>query len=117
MPPILRYVVEFVADMDRAIRFYRDSLGLPVRSQSPQWSEFSTGEITLALRLASEANPPGTIQLGFSAADLSAAYQALVQCGVRFTQPPTRDDLGRMTAEFLDSEDAPCSMGEAPAAP
>ena len=112
MPPRLRHVVEFVADMDRAIRFYRDTLGLPLRTESPEWSEFSTGEITLVLRLASEANPPGTLQLGFSSPDLPAACQALVQRGVRFTQPPTRTDDGSMMAEFLDSEDARCSIGE-----
>ena len=40
----LNYVIEFVADMDRAVGFYRDVLGLPLRFQSAGWSEFSTGE-------------------------------------------------------------------------
>jgi lactoylglutathione lyase len=112
----LRYVVEFVADMDRAVRFYRDTLGLPVRSESPEWTEVSTGDVTLALRLATESNPPGTIQLGFGAANLAAESRQLVELGVRFTAPPTRVNLGRMTAEFLDSEDARCLIGESPGA-
>ena len=37
------YVIEFVTDMDRAVKFYRDALGLPLKFQSPGWSEFSTG--------------------------------------------------------------------------
>ncbi|HVB32842.1 MAG TPA: VOC family protein [Patescibacteria group bacterium] len=117
MAPSLRYVVEFVADMDRAIHFYRDTLGLPIRFESPEWSELSTGDVTLALQPASEANPPGTLQLGFSAAGLSATCQELVDRGVRFTHPPTLADLGRMLAEFLDSEDARCSIGEASRTP
>jgi catechol 2,3-dioxygenase-like lactoylglutathione lyase family enzyme len=38
----LRYVIKFVADMDRAVKVYRDVLGLPLKFQSPGWSEFVT---------------------------------------------------------------------------
>jgi catechol 2,3-dioxygenase-like lactoylglutathione lyase family enzyme len=31
----LNYVIKFVADMDRAVNFYRDVLGLPLKFQSP----------------------------------------------------------------------------------
>ena len=31
----LSYVIKFVADMDRAVAFYRDTLGLPLKFQSP----------------------------------------------------------------------------------
>ncbi len=118
MAASLRYVVEFVANMDRAVHFYRDTMGLPIRLESPERSEFSTGEVTLALSLASQENPPGTLQLGFGAAGLSSVCQELVERGVRFTQPPTRVESapGQETAEFLDSEDARCSIGETPAA-
>jgi lactoylglutathione lyase len=112
LAPSLRYVIEFVADMDRAIHFYRDTLGLPVRFESPEWSELSTGDVTLALHRSSEENPAGTLQLGFTAADLPAACQQLVERGVRFTQPPTPAGFGGMLAEFLDSEDARCSIAE-----
>jgi len=36
----LMYVIKFVGDMDRAIKFYRDVLGLPLKFQSPGLSEF-----------------------------------------------------------------------------
>ena len=39
----LNYAIKFVADMDQAIDFYRDSLGLELKFQSPFWSEFATG--------------------------------------------------------------------------
>jgi catechol 2,3-dioxygenase-like lactoylglutathione lyase family enzyme len=43
------YVIKFVADRDKAVKFYRDVLGLNVKFESPGRSEFVTGEITLAL--------------------------------------------------------------------
>jgi len=31
----LGYIIKFVAEMDRAVGFYRDVLGLPLKFQSP----------------------------------------------------------------------------------
>jgi predicted enzyme related to lactoylglutathione lyase len=113
MPPTLRYVIEFVAEMERAVRFYRDTLALPLRFESSEWSEFSTGEVTLALHPASAENPAGSIQLAFTVADLGRVCEELAERGVRFAKPPTRAEFGGMLAEFLDSEDSRCSLGEA----
>ncbi|MGH9781661.1 MAG: VOC family protein, partial [Candidatus Acidiferrales bacterium] len=44
MTPKLSYVIEFVGDMGRAVKFYRDVIGLPLKFESPGWSEFATGE-------------------------------------------------------------------------
>jgi catechol 2,3-dioxygenase-like lactoylglutathione lyase family enzyme len=66
----LRYAIKFVADMDKAVKFYRDVLGLKVKFESPGWSEFLTGEITLALHPASDKNPAGKVELGFTVADV-----------------------------------------------
>lgn len=62
----LTYVIKFVGDMDRAVAFHRDTLGLPLKFTSPHWSEFATGETTLALHPASEKNPPGPSNLGLA---------------------------------------------------
>jgi lactoylglutathione lyase len=112
MAPHLHYVIEFVADMDCAVRFYRDNLGLPLRFESPGWSEFSTGETVLALHPASQANPAGSLQLGFTVAALTGFCQELVGRGVRFSRPPARAEFGGLLAEFLDSEDSRCSLAE-----
>ena len=61
MPPKLAYAILFVSDMDRAVTFYRDTLGLPLKFQSPGWSEFVTGKTTLALHPASAENPAGQV--------------------------------------------------------
>ena len=55
----LRYAIRFVADMEKAVKFYHDVLGLEVKFESPGWSEFVTGETTLELHPASDKNPRG----------------------------------------------------------
>jgi catechol 2,3-dioxygenase-like lactoylglutathione lyase family enzyme len=44
--------MEFVSEMGTAVNFYRDVLGLQLKFESPGWSEFVTGETTLALHPA-----------------------------------------------------------------
>lgn len=109
---LLTYAIKFVADMDKAVAFHRDALGLPLAFQSPFWSEFATGETRLALHPASDANPAGSVQLGFSTDDLAALYAARTEKGLDFTAPPEREH-GTLLARFRDSEGAECSLGEA----
>ena len=109
MPIKLNYAIQFVADMDRAVAFYRDTLGLALKFESPHWTEFATGETTLALHPASPENPAGTTHLGFGSADVEAFHRALTAQGVRFTRPPTPEH-GITLAEFVDSEGARCSV-------
>jgi len=71
----LNYVIKFVADMDRAVKFHRDVLGLPLKFESPGWSEFVTGETTLALHPASAKNPAGAVELGFTVADIQKFHR------------------------------------------
>jgi lactoylglutathione lyase len=106
----LSYIIEFVADMDRAVKFYRDVIGLPLKFQSSGWSEFATGEITLALHPASEKNPAGNLRMGFNASDLQQFYAEMEGKGVRFPMPPAKQDFGGMLAQFMDSEGAHVSV-------
>ena len=112
----LNYVIEFVADMDNAVKFYRDVLGLPLKFNSPGWSEFSSGETSLGLHPASDQNPAGKIELGFSVANLEKFHQEMSAKGVRFSMPPTKQDYGGALAQFLDSEGSHCSVAEEMAA-
>ncbi len=107
----LRYVIKFVSNMDRAVKFYRDVLGLQVKFESPGWSEFVTGETTLALHPASERNPAGRVELGFTVADVEAFYRDMSDKGVLFSMPPKKQEFGGVLAQFVDSEGAHCSVG------
>ncbi|MBV8207976.1 MAG: VOC family protein [Acidobacteria bacterium] len=110
MEPRLSHVIEFVADMDRAVQFYRDTVGLTLKFQSPGWSEFATGETTLALHPASEHRRAGSVELGFGVPDLESFHAAMAQKGVQFPMPPKKQDFGGTLAQFLDSEGAHVSV-------
>ena len=106
----LSYVIKFVGDMDRAVKFCRDVLGLPLKFESPGWSEFATGETTLALHPASQTNPAGTVQLGFTVPDIQKFHEEMLTMGVHFSMSPTEQDFGGLLAQFVDSEGGRCSV-------
>jgi len=107
----LRYAIKFVADMEKAVKFHRDVLGLKLKFESPGWSEFATGETTLALHPASDKNPAGRVELGFTVADVETFYRDMSAKGVVFSMPPKKQDFGGVLAQFVDSEGAHCSVG------
>ncbi|HZK99957.1 MAG TPA: VOC family protein [Caulobacteraceae bacterium] len=106
------YAIKFVADMDKAVAFHRDTLGLTPKFASPFWSEFETGDVTLALHPASEKNPAGGVQLGFTVPDLPGVHAAREAAGLVFTAPPA-DEHGTLLARILDSEGAEVSLSGA----
>src|SRR2546427_3945396 len=58
--PRLDLVFYWVADLDRAVAFYRDLLGLPLmRRDGERWAEFDAGGRRVALHRA-EDQPPST---------------------------------------------------------
>ena len=105
----LTYAIRYVADMDRALAYHRDVLGLDLAFQSPFWSEFATGETRLAQHVASAEKPAGTVQLGFGAEDLAGRYAARAENGLDFTGPPVREH-GRLLGRFRDCEGAENSI-------
>ncbi|HEY5712811.1 MAG TPA: VOC family protein [Allosphingosinicella sp.] len=106
----LGYAIKYVSDMDKAVAFHRDSLGLSLKFASPFWSEFATGDTTLALHAASDEHPAGSVQLGFASDDLDAFYAAREANGITFTQDPMMLHGSRI-ARFLDCEGAETSVG------
>lgn len=110
MPAKLSHVIEFVVDMDRAVRFYRDVIGLPLKFQSPEWSEFATGETTFALHPASTSKPAGKIELGFHVPDLQHWHAEMTTKGVHFSMAPKKQEYGGTLAQFVDSEGSHASV-------
>src|SRR5262245_17465494 len=54
----LNYAIIFVSDMKRSVVFYRDIIGMPLKFESPEWTEFATEGATIALH-ASKAPAQG----------------------------------------------------------
>ena len=98
-----------VHDLDRAVGFYGDSLGLPLLFQVPKMAFFRCGEITLMLGLpeAPEFDYPSSI-LYFQVDDIEAAHRAMNGRGVEFRGEPHRihqaEDHELWMAFFRDSE-------------
>ena len=105
----LAYAIKFVANMGNAVAYHRDALGLPLKFQSPEWSEFATGDVTLALHAASAENPAGSVQLGYAVDDLTTLYENRTKNGVDFTGPP-RAQHGALLAKFRDNDGRECSI-------
>ena len=110
MATTLAYAIKFVSNMGEAVRFHGEQLGLKLRFQSPEWSEFDTGPTTLALHLASADHPAGTCQLGFHVPDVVAFYADLTANGVAGEQAPT-DLHGQKIAKMRDPDGAEFSVG------
>jgi len=80
------FVMFAVSDLDRAVKFYRDVLGLPqeVYSTEWQWAEFNCGNVTLSLKggeSVPKAGSGGHIALAVD--DVQAACEDLKRRGVR----------------------------------
>jgi catechol 2,3-dioxygenase-like lactoylglutathione lyase family enzyme len=107
----LNYAIKFVSNMDAAVAFYRDTLGLKPGFQSPFWSEFETGETKLALHPASDGNPAGSVQLGLGSDDLDRIYAEAPANGIVFTSPPA-DMHGTRIARIRDPDGAEISLSQ-----
>jgi len=79
-----------VSDLDRAVAFYRDVLGLKeiVVSSEYRWAEFETGIPGCTIGMGVDPGGVGPCQssIRFGVTDLDAARQALQERGVRFEQ-------------------------------
>lgn len=116
----VNYAIVFVSDMKRAVSFYRDVFGIPLRFESPGWTEFATEGATLALH-ASEAPdsgkdepqrvPPGRCRPGLSVPNLAAFHERMVELNVVCVQAP-KEVFGARVAQYLDPDGLTISVGE-----
>src|SRR6185369_6691978 len=96
---------------------------LPLRFESPGWSEFDTGATTLALHQAGastaaagaghEGPTAGTCSIGFSVPSLDQTYAELQARGARFVMAPTdQPDEGIRLAVCIDPDGLAISFAE-----
>ena len=94
-----------VQDMDRAVRFYRDILGLAVEFEQEDWAVLAHN---IGLMLSPEPLPEdalrmNAVMLTLTVDDAHAAYHELIERGVPFIVGPT-DVGGAIVASFLDPD-------------
>jgi predicted enzyme related to lactoylglutathione lyase len=107
----LMQVAVVVQDLDRAVRFYRDTLELKFLFQAPPGlAFFDVGGVRLMLDKPSEplATGAGTSILYYGVDDIQASHTTLVGRGVKFEEPPHRiaslGDRDIWMGAFRDSE-------------
>ena len=132
----LNYAIVFVSDMSKSVAFYRDTLGLPLKFESPQWTEFSNEGSTLALHpadspkregaspsptqagaavgagLAPARNSAGTAQLGFHVDNLDDWHKKLTAAGVRCLLEPRAEAYGIRQAVYADPDGLHFTLAE-----
>jgi catechol 2,3-dioxygenase-like lactoylglutathione lyase family enzyme len=108
--------VLIVEDLDRALAFYVEGLGLPLNHRRGPYAQLQTGVTRLAfyersalaqtLGIALEApaaNAPG-FELAFFVANVDRAYAELVVTGATAVTPPADRPWGQRTAYVRDPD-------------
>ena len=88
--PELAQVTNVVHDLDRAVKFHRDVLGLPLLFQAPpSLAFFQMGSVRLMLSPPenAEQDHPGSV-LYFRVNDIEAVHRTLAGRGVTFVAEP-----------------------------
>jgi len=105
----IAYVNVFVGDLVRAIEFYERKLGFKLQVSSPEhgYASFTVGGLRFGIAV------PGPEQhelvgrhtgVGLAVSDLEAEHGRLVNLGVRFTLPPTKQPWGGFMALVEDPD-------------
>ena len=116
--PELAQVTNVVHDLDRAVKFHRDTLGLPLLFQAPPaLAFFQCGAVRLMLSPPenAEQDHPGSV-LYFRVTDIEALHRTLVGRGVKSVGEPHRvhqaADYDLWMAFFHDPDNNPMALME-----
>lgn len=88
-----------VRDVERAVAFYRDTLGLTLHARRGNLAFFASGGLRILVEQTDEEGGryahPGSV-LYFRVPDVEAAYRDLGGRGVEFVEPPAVVSRGPM---------------------
>ena len=99
-----------VQDIDRAVGFYRDTLGVRLLFQVPNMAFFDCGGVRLMLTLPEKDRPHELYSsiIYYKVADIHTAYNTLTKRGISFFQAPQliarMPDHDLWMAAFRDTE-------------
>jgi lactoylglutathione lyase len=91
-------VILLVSNMEKSIKFYTDTLGLPIKTRSKDWTEFFKNDTVLALhpaRKKSKLKTGSGMLVGFEVTDLSSTMKKLKERKVKFYKRPKDEPFGK----------------------
>ena len=91
-------VILLVSNMEKSVKFYSDTLELPIKTRSKDWTEFFNNDTVLALhpaRKRSKLNPGSGILVGFEVSDLGLTMKKLKERKVKFFKKPKEEPFGK----------------------
>ncbi|HZD83764.1 MAG TPA: VOC family protein [Nitrososphaeraceae archaeon] len=91
-------VILIVSEMEKSLVFYKDILGLPIKSQSEAWTEFFVNGTVLALHPAENKTKLKTgisILIGFMVSDLETNVKKLKENKVKFFKEAKEEPFGK----------------------
>lgn len=94
-------------DLERAVSFYRDTLGMKLLFQVPKMAFFDCGGIRMMVALPSspELDHPGSI-IYYKVDDIRAMHESLVARGVSFAAAPhVIANLGKVDLWLAEARD------------
>lgn len=100
------FVMLVVSNMEKSVAFYRDVLGLTVKTHSPDWTELEANGIRVGLHSTTDklhVRPNESYGFGFYVDDINATAANLKSKNVHFIRPPKQEDFG-MLAVFSDPD-------------
>jgi catechol 2,3-dioxygenase-like lactoylglutathione lyase family enzyme len=91
-------VILLVSNMEKSTRFYRDTLGIPVKTKSKDWTEFFNKDTVLALHPAKKKSRIKTgsgMLVGFEVSDLDYTVKKLKEKKVKFFKKLKEEPFGK----------------------
>jgi len=98
-----------VSDMDRALKFYHETLGLPIALDAKMFNHAEIGPDEPLAKIGFHATGRKVKRkrwtgIVFDTDDIYALYERLSKQGVKFTRKPTKAVWGGVVADFLDPD-------------
>jgi predicted enzyme related to lactoylglutathione lyase len=92
-------VILLVSNMEKSIKFYSETLELPIKTRSKDWTEFFNNDTVLALHPAPKKKTilrtgSGTL-VGFEVTDLDSTVKKLKERRVKFFKKPKEEPFGK----------------------
>ena len=93
-----------VSNLDKALAFYRDLLGMKVNTKiAEEFAFLDGGGVVLALREGTGKATPGLTEIVFEVPDVKTTYEELKSKGVAFPYPP-RAVTGKKNMELYATD-------------